>query len=118
MFSRLRQQIDEILGALDFRRIRLLLTVSAGALILLIVFVVIRLDSHEYVHYREMVIREGTNLLLAFEENVRRDLDGVDEVLRELKAEYAEQGQVFPAALARLQRSRFSARRRHKPSQR
>jgi len=106
VFSRLRQQIDEIIGALDFRRIRQLLTVSAGVLILLIVFVVIRLDSHEYAHYREMVIREGPNLLLAFEENVRRDLDGVDEVLRELKTEYAEQGQVFPEALVRLQRSR------------
>jgi diguanylate cyclase (GGDEF)-like protein len=53
-----------------------------------------------------MVDREGANLLLAFEENVRRDLDGVDEVLRELKSEYKETGSVSSQAMARVQRSR------------
>ena len=94
LFRRLRQQIDRFIAGLNYRRIRLILTVSAGMLILLIGFVVIRLDSHEYGHYREMVYREGSNLLLAFEENVRRDLDGVDEVLRELKTEHEETGVV------------------------
>ena len=106
LFRRLRQQIDRFIAGLNYRRIRLILTVSAGMLILLIGFVVIRLDSHEYGHYREMVYREGSNLLLAFEENVRRDLDGVDEVLRELKTEHEETGVVTSRAMARMQRSR------------
>ena len=55
MFSRFRQQIDQFIGGLDFRRIRQILTVSAGMLVLLIGFVATRLDSHEYIHYRAMV---------------------------------------------------------------
>jgi diguanylate cyclase (GGDEF)-like protein len=106
VFSRLRQQIDQFIVGLDFRRIRLSLTISAGLLILLVGFVSIRLDSHEYVHYRKMVDREGSNLLLAFEENVRRDLVGVDEILRELRNEYTEKGQVSSSALVRMQRLR------------
>ena len=106
LFRRLRQQIDQFIGGLDFRRIRLILTVSAGMLILLIGFVATRLDSHEYIHHRPIVDREGSNLLLAFEENVRRDLGGVDELLREIKAEYMEKGQVSSQMLARMQQSR------------
>lgn len=106
LFRRLRQQIDRFIAGLNYRRIRLILNVSAGMLILLIGFVVIRFDSHEYVHYRNMVDREGANLLLAFEENVRRDLDGVDEVLREIKTEFEETGGVSSQAMARMQRSR------------
>ena len=60
LFRRLRQQIDQFIGGLDFRRIRLILTVSAGMLILLIGFVATRLDSHEYIHHRPIVDREGS----------------------------------------------------------
>ena len=98
-----------MIGRLDFRRIRALLTAMAGILILLIGLVVLRLDNHEYIHHREMVNREGSNLLLAFEENVRRDLDGVDEMLREIQTEYQIAGGISPTIMARIQRLRSSA---------
>ena len=98
-----------MIGRLDFRRIRVLLTAMAGILILLIGLVVLRLDNHEYIHHREMVNREGSNLLLAFEENVRRDLDGVDEILREIQTEYQIAGGISPTIMARIQRLRSSA---------
>ena len=109
MFHQLRQKIDHVIGGLDFRRIRLLLTSSAGILIMLIGLIVLRLDSHEHLHHRAMVERESSNLLLAFEENVRRDLDGVDEILREVQTEYEMTARVSLAVMGRVQRSRPSS---------
>ena len=109
MLHQLRLTFDQMIGRLAFRSIRALLTAMAGILILLIGLVFLRLYNHEYIHHREMVNREGSNLLLAFEENVRRDLDGLDEILREIQTEYQMTGGVSPTIMARIQRLRSSA---------
>ncbi len=106
LFSRLRLQVDDFIDSLDYRRARTSLIWLAALLILSIGYSVLQLTDYEHRHRLEMVIREESNLLLAFEENVRRDLNGVDEILRELKEEYGATGRVSPSLLAHIRRSR------------
>jgi len=106
LFSHLRLQVDRFIDSLNYSRARTSLIWLAALLVLSIGFSVLRLVDYEYQHRLEMVIREESNLLLAFEENVRRDLNGVDEILRELKEEYRETGHVSTALLSHIQRSR------------
>ena len=106
LIGHLRKKVDAFIDSLDYSRVRSSLLWLAALLVLIIGYSVHLMVDYEYDHRLEMVIREETNLALAFEENVRRDLNGVDEILRELKEEYAATGQVSSALLLRIQRFR------------
>ena len=106
LFGHLRKKVDAFIDSLDYSRVRTSLLWLAALLIMIIGYSVHLMVGYEYDHRLEMVIREETNLALAFEESVRRDLNGVDEILRELKEEYAATGQVSSALLSRIQRFR------------
>lgn len=88
-----------------YNRIQSTLKWAAAIFIIAIGLSVTQLVEYEYQHRLEMVIREESNLLLAFEENVRRDLSGADEILRELKQQYEISGRSSRALLEHVQKN-------------
>ena len=104
--ARLRQQVDSVIELLTYKRVRFFLLCLAVLFVLAIGFFTMRFVDYEHHHYLSMAYREESNLLLAFEESVRRDLNGVDEILRELQAEYVKTGRVSPKTLKHVAETR------------
>lgn len=104
--SRLRQQVDSMIELLTYNRVRTSLRWGAALFVLAIGLFTIRFVDNEHQHHLAMAFREESNLLLAFDDNVRRDINGVDEILRELKAEYAATGSISSKLLTYIAKTR------------
>lgn len=104
--SRLRQQADSVIELLTYKRVRTSLQWGAALFVLAIGLFTMRFVDNEHQHHLAMAFREESNLLLAFDDNVRRDINGVDEILRELKAEYAATGSISPKLLTYIAKTR------------
>lgn|GEM_PF-2376014 len=86
-------------------RSRISLFIGIFALILIGIVWLDTITRINFEHQAEVrsTIRINNNLSKAFEENVRRDLEDMDEVLLFLKTEYETHGRVTPAMTTRIE---------------
>ncbi|MHC1758224.1 MAG: hypothetical protein AB9917_01690 [Negativicutes bacterium] len=97
-----RKSHYNIMSLFGYGRISAIVSVTALLCISAIWFHYLLLIEHEYQQEIQTTNKVSTNLMLAYDESIRRNFENIDEVLVSLKQEYEKEGYVRPKSITRI----------------